>query len=93
MTRATIASNAPGVDGVLGTADDVRSYTNSTAPLVDLSQNYSSHPSHQVFLREYELNAEGRPVSTGKLAEGANGTLIELGRGREDGHARCWASS
>lgn len=80
MTRATIASNEPGVDGVLGTADDVRSYTNSTAPLVDLSQNYGSHPSHQVFLREYELNAEGRPVSTGKLAEGANGTLINWGQ-------------
>ena len=80
MTRATIASNAPGVDGVLGTADDVRSYNNSTAPLVDLSQNYSSHPSHQVFLREYEFNAEGRPVSTGKLAEGEGGTIINWGQ-------------
>ena len=79
MTRATVASNAPGVDGVLGTADDVRSYTNSTSPFVDLSQNYSSHPSHQVFLREYELNAAGRPVSTGKLAEGAGGAIINWG--------------
>ena len=52
LTRATIATSSPGADGIAGTADDVRSYTNTTAPLVDLSQNYSSHPSHQVFLRE-----------------------------------------
>ncbi|NKX50324.1 heme peroxidase, partial [Arthrobacter deserti] len=39
------------------------------------SQTYSSHSSHQVFLREYELNEEGRPVSTGKMGEGTpNGT-------------------
>ena len=79
LTRATIATSTPGADGIAGTADDVRSYNNSTAPLVDLSQNYSSHPSHQVFLREYVLNAQGRPVSTGKLAEGANHAIINWG--------------
>jgi Ca2+-binding RTX toxin-like protein len=79
LTRATIATSTPGVDGIAGTADDVRSYNNSTAPLVDLSQNYSSHPSHQVFLREYTLNALGQPVSTGKLAEGAGGAIINWG--------------
>jgi len=79
LTRATIATSSPGADGFVGTADDVRGYNNSTAPLVDLSQNYSSHPSHQVFLREYEFNALGHPVSTGKLAEGANHAIINWG--------------
>ena len=79
LTRATIATSTPGADGIAGTADDLRSYNNSTAPLVDLSQNYSSHPSHQVFLREYRLNALGQPVSTGKLAEGAGGAIINWG--------------
>jgi len=79
MTRATIATSSPGADGIAGTADDVRSYNNSTAPLVDLSQNYSSHPSHQVFLREYAFNALGQPVSTGRLAEGAGGAIISWG--------------
>ncbi len=79
LTRATIATSAPGTDGIAGTADDVRGYNNSTAPLVDLSQNYSSHPSHQVFLREYAFNALGQPVSTGKLAEGAGSAIINWG--------------
>jgi len=79
LTRATIATSSPGADGIAGTADDVRGYNNSTAPLVDLSQNYSSHPSHQVFLREYAFNALGQPVSTGKLAEGAGGAIINWG--------------
>jgi len=79
MTRATIATSSPGADGIAGTADDVRSYNNSTAPLVDLSQNYSSHPSHQVFLREYAFNALGQPVSTGRLSEGAGGAIISWG--------------
>ena len=79
LTRATIATSAPGADGIAGTTDDVRSYNNSTAPLVDLSQNYSSHPAHQVFLREYAFNALGQPVSTGKLAEGAGSAIINWG--------------
>ena len=29
--------------------------TNQTTPFVDQSQTYTSHPSHQVFLREYDL--------------------------------------
>ena len=50
LTRAT---NQPGADGILGTADDVHEHTNTTSPFVDQNQTYSSHPSHQVFLREY----------------------------------------
>ena len=31
-----------------------RQATNTTTPYVDQNQTYTSHPSHQVFLREYE---------------------------------------
>ena len=64
LTRATMQ---PGPDGVLGTADDIHEQENTTSPFVDQNQTYSSHPSHQVFLRAYELNAAGAPVATGKL--------------------------
>ncbi|MBI2961628.1 MAG: heme peroxidase, partial [Betaproteobacteria bacterium] len=64
LTRATML---PGPDGVLGTADDVHENVNQTSPFVDQNQTYSSHPSHQVFLRAYEMDALGHPVSTGKL--------------------------
>jgi Ca2+-binding RTX toxin-like protein len=46
--------------------------TNVTTPWVDQNQTYTSHPSHQVFLREYVLH-EGRPVATGHLLEGDMG--------------------
>jgi hypothetical protein len=64
LTRAT---NLPGPDGILGTADDIHEHTNTTSPFVDQNQTYSSHPSHQVFLRAYAFNAAGDPVATGKL--------------------------
>ena len=51
----------PGPDGVLGTADDIHEQENTTTPFVDQNQTYSSHPSHQVFLRAYELDADGQP--------------------------------
>ncbi|WP_372242740.1 peroxidase family protein [Pseudomonas sp. B14-6] len=63
LTRAT---NLPGADGVLGTADDIHEHTNTTSPFVDQNQTYSSHPSHQVFLRGYELTDNG-PIATGRL--------------------------
>ena len=65
LTRAT---NQPGADGVLGTADDVREHINTTSPFVDQNQTYSSHPSHQVFLRAYTL-VGGSPEDTGELIE------------------------
>jgi Ca2+-binding RTX toxin-like protein len=68
LTRAT---NQPGPDGILGTADDIKDGTNTTTPFVDQNQTYTSHPSHQVFLREYALNGAGKPVSTGRLLNGA----------------------
>ncbi|QJQ09910.1 heme peroxidase [Pseudomonas putida] len=63
VTRAT---NLPGPDGILGNADDIREHTNTTTPFVDQNQTYSSHPSHQVFLRAYMLTDDG-PVATGRL--------------------------
>jgi hypothetical protein len=66
LTRAT---TTPGLDGIMGTADDVRP-VNTTTPFVDQNQTYTSHPSHQVFLRQYVLNSEGKPVATGNLIEG-----------------------
>ncbi len=66
MTRAT---NLLGPDGVLGTNDDVHNHRNQTTPFIDQNQTYTSHPSHQVFIREYVLNQVGDPVSTGKLLE------------------------
>ena len=65
LTRAT---NLPGPDGVLGTADDIHENTNTTSPFVDQNQTYTSHPSHQVFLRAYALGADG-PLTTGKLID------------------------
>src|SRR5207237_2293655 len=67
MTRAT---NQPGPDGILGTADDIQEAINTTTPWVDQNQTYTSHPSHQVFLREYAQNALGKPVQTGKVLDG-----------------------
>jgi Ca2+-binding RTX toxin-like protein len=66
LTRAT---NLPGPDSILGTADDIHEQQNTTTPFVDQNQTYSSHPSHQVFLREYRLDASGHPVATGDLIE------------------------
>ncbi|PMR78364.1 heme peroxidase, partial [Halomonas urumqiensis] len=75
LTRAT---NDPGPDGILGTADDIREQSNKTTPFVDQNQTYTSHASHQVFLREYEIR-DGVPVATGHLLDGANGGLANWG--------------
>jgi hypothetical protein len=74
LTRAT---NQPGPDGILGDdpttplvdegADDIHEHLNQTSPFVDQNQTYTSHPSHQVFLREYRLDTDGDPVATGRL--------------------------
>ncbi|MBA2490803.1 MAG: hypothetical protein H0V34_03540 [Gammaproteobacteria bacterium] len=71
----TRARNQVDPDGTLGTADDIHEHTNTTTAFVDQNQTYTSHPSHQVFLREYVLNAAGDPVATGKMLEGAAGGL------------------
>ncbi len=75
----TRASNLPGPDGIIGdnpatplideSADDIHQHINQTTPFVDQNQTYTSHPSHQVFLREYQMNSAGKPVATGRLLE------------------------
>ena len=75
LSRAT---DQPGPDGVLGTADDVHKFTNQTSPFVDQSQTYASDPSHQVFLRDYMTGIDGHLHSSGALlghakANGADG--------------------
>ncbi|WP_326968254.1 peroxidase family protein [Arthrobacter sp. CG_A4] len=78
----TRGQNQAGPDGVAGdnpatpadeSADDIQNATNTDSPLVDQSQTYTSHPSHQVFLREYINNSDSKPVSTGKLLGGVAG--------------------
>ncbi|KZD21169.1 peroxidase family protein [Tardiphaga robiniae] len=65
LTRATPKT----VDGVTG-------QENTTTSFVDQNQTYTSHASHQVFLREYQMTANGA-VSTGKMLDGstANGSV------------------
>src|SRR5215470_11059341 len=65
-SRATML---PGPDGIQGTADDIHENENTTTPFVDQNQTYSSHPSHQVFLRAYDIGSDGQPHATGKLIE------------------------
>ncbi len=72
LTRAT---DQAGPDGKPGTADDVQDATNFDTPWADQSQSYGSHPSQQVFIREYARNAAGRPVSTGRLLSGPDGGM------------------
>ncbi len=59
--------------------------TNQTATFVDQSQTYTSHPSHQVFLREYTEDADGKPVSDGMMLRGT------MADGTRDGMA-TWAT-
>src|SRR5262249_14418849 len=80
MTRGALQA---GGDGILGTADDVKESVNQTTPWVDQNQTYTSHPSHQVFLRQYICandtvsihnpicgGAAGAPIPDGKVLDG-----------------------
>ena len=96
LTRATLVG--PGADGILGDnpatttvnegADDTNRPVNTTTSFVDQNQTYTSHPSHQVFLREYvllvdsnsvDIDGDGildpHPVATGRLIQGSNGGM------------------
>ncbi len=72
LTRVTVN---PGLDGRLGTADDVAAPTNLTTPWVDQNQTYGSTASKQIFMREYTTGPEGTPIATGLLLEGSKGGL------------------
>ena len=63
LTRGTLVT---GPDGF-------RNAPNTDTPFVDQSQTYSSHSSHQVFLRQYVDNSAGRPVTTGKFLSTPDG--------------------
>lgn len=54
--------------------DGVAQHTNTTTPFIDQNQTYTSHASHQVFLREYVAGPNG-PVATGRLLGGEHGGL------------------
>ena len=69
LTRADRAEDAAG--------NATGEYTNLTTPFIDQNQTYSSHPSHQVFLRQYDAAAN----DTGRLIEG------DLGGGERGGMA------
>ncbi|HTN25577.1 MAG TPA: peroxidase family protein, partial [Solirubrobacteraceae bacterium] len=97
----TRAQNQPGPDGVLGddpntpgdeSADDVQNANNTDSPWVDQSQTYTSHSSHQAFLREYVLNAANRPVATGKLLGGLPAGQTYSGSPDGQSGMATWAS-
>jgi Ca2+-binding RTX toxin-like protein len=76
---ATTADNVPaGTPMLLTRATDVadpgNQARNTTTSFVDQNQTYTSHPAHQVFLREFEL-VGGVPVETGRMLEGPGGGL------------------
>ena len=79
LSRGTMLRRDAGADGIIGTKDDVYTHetTNAVTPPIDLSQVFSSHPSHQVFLREYiDDRAAGAVTpdfhSTGRMLEHLN---------------------
>jgi hypothetical protein len=51
------------------TQDGTGEHRNQTSPFVDQSQTYTSHPSHQVFVRQYVASPDG-PDATGRLLTG-----------------------
>ena len=74
LTRSTPVAG-PGADGVMGTADDTtHEAINTTTSFVDQNQTYTSHASHQVFLREY-VRVGDQTLATGRLLNGDNGGL------------------
>src|SRR5215212_8892461 len=94
LTRATML---PGPDGIAGNADDIHENQNTTSPFVDQNQTYSSHPSHQVFLRAYEIGVDGAPQATGRLITnkdlGADGEFggTDADKDTEIGGMATWA--
>ena len=79
-----------------------RTSNNTDSPWVDQSQTYTSHSSHQVFLREYTL-VNNRPISTGKFLDGiaqddnlancAAGTICYNDGNATTGSMATWAAT
>ena len=85
LTRATAIQ--PGADGerpatIGGEAPTTTAkQINVTTPFVDQNQTYTSHPSHQVFLREYELDgtaSRSRPASCSTAPNGGLATWADV---------------
>ncbi|WP_088342699.1 MULTISPECIES: peroxidase family protein [Rhodomicrobium] len=91
LTRATDIAVLPGADGITGTADDIHQNLNTTTPFVDQNQTYSSHPSHQVFLREYMTGSDGNLHSSGKLLQHAAGPDNIDGTADDNSGMATWA--
>ena len=72
LTRATNETVKAGADNIIGTSDDIHLGINTTTPFVDQNQTYTSHPSHQFFLREYAVGVDGKVHSTGQLLQHEN---------------------
>jgi Ca2+-binding RTX toxin-like protein len=76
---ATTADNVPvGTPMVLSRARRAPGSSeavNQTTPFVDQNQTYTSHPSHQVFLRDYVIDAQGNPRPTGRVLDGPGGNI------------------
>src|SRR3954465_5395350 len=67
--------------------DGKRSAPNTDTPFVDQSQTYTSHSSHQFFLREYDSVAN-KPVATGKFLSSADGGLATWAMIKDQAAAR-----
>src|SRR4029077_3746215 len=74
------------------TADNIQDAPNTDTPWVDQSQTYTSHASHQVFLREYQVNAAGKPVSTGAFLNGLGAGVAYPGAPDATLGISTWAS-
>src|SRR4051794_27299109 len=82
--------------------DDVQNASNTDTPWVDQSQTYTSHASHQVFLREFVAGTEtaanpfgannARAVTTGKLLSGLPAGQTYPGSADGQGGESTWAS-
>src|SRR4029077_14673573 len=91
LTRATNETVLPGPDGQLGTSDDIHQNINTTTPFVDQNQTYTSHPSHQVFLREYMIGSDGQLHSSGKLLQHAQGPDGTAGTADDNTGMATWS--
>ncbi len=63
LTRATVTARRRRRHGQRPTTSRP---VNTTTPFVDQNQTYTSHASHQVFLRQYALDADGVPARHGQ---------------------------
>ena len=82
------------------TPDDIQNANNTDSPWVDQSQTYTSHASHQVFLRDYDMVAARRSPTASCWAESSTTTRARLTRTRPcyndgnatDGSISTWAA-